>query len=61
MKKEPLPERPKEKYFSVVNEATLISNYENGGYRHHYFAIKDSEQNHDRSSERNILAANRHI
>lgn len=31
----------KDDYFSAVNEATLMSNYENGGYRPHYFAIKD--------------------
>lgn len=33
----------KDDYFSDVHEATLMSNYENGGYRPHYFAIKDSE------------------
>lgn len=32
----------KDDYFSTVHEATLMSNYENGGYRPHYFAIKDS-------------------
>lgn len=33
----------KDNYFSAVNETTLMSNYENGGYHPHYFAIKDSK------------------
>ena len=33
----------KDAYFSVVNESSLMSNYENGGYRPHYLAVKDSE------------------
>ncbi len=32
----------KDDYFSDVNEETLMSNYENGGYRPHYFAVRDS-------------------
>ena len=32
----------KNDYFSVANEKTLMSNYENGGYRPHYFAVRDS-------------------
>ena len=32
----------KDKYFSTVNDSTLMSNYENGRYRPHYFAVKDS-------------------
>lgn len=32
----------KDDYFSIVNENTLMSNYEKGGYRPHYFAIRDS-------------------
>lgn len=32
----------KNDYFSTVNEETLMSNHENGGYRPHYFAVKDS-------------------
>ena len=30
-------------FFSEVNEPTLMSNYENGGYRPHYLAVRDSE------------------
>ena len=30
-------------YFELANEDTLMSNYENGGYRPHYLAIRDSE------------------
>ena len=29
-------------FFSLVSEGTLMSNYENGGYRPHFLAIKDS-------------------
>ena len=29
-------------YFALVNESTLMSNYENGGYRPHYLAIQDA-------------------
>jgi len=29
-------------YFSEVNEPTLMSNKENGGYRPHYLAVKDA-------------------
>ena len=29
-------------YFELANEGTLMSNYENGGYRPHYLAIRDS-------------------
>ena len=36
----------KDDYFTVANESTLMSNYENGGYRPHYFAVRDSS-NHD--------------
>ena len=32
----------KDDYFTVANESTLMSNYENGGYRPHYFAVRDS-------------------
>ena len=32
----------KDEYFSTVNDSTLMSNYENGRYRPHYFAVKDS-------------------
>lgn len=32
----------KDDYFSAVNDETLMSNYENGGYRPHYFAVRDS-------------------
>lgn len=32
----------KNEYFSTVNENTLMSNYENGGYRPHYFTVRDS-------------------
>lgn len=32
----------RDEYFSAVNEKTLMSNYENGGYRPHYFAIRDA-------------------
>ncbi|MBQ1527496.1 MAG: hypothetical protein IIZ75_10195 [Lachnospiraceae bacterium] len=32
----------KDDYFTVANESNLMSNYENGGYRPHYFAIRDS-------------------
>ncbi len=35
----------KDVYFSTVNEPTLMTNYENGGYRPHYFAVKDSANN----------------
>ncbi len=31
----------KDDYFSFVNDRSLMSNYENGGYRPHYLAIKD--------------------
>lgn len=33
----------KDDFFSSVNEKTLMSNYEGGGYRPHYLAIKDAE------------------
>ena len=32
----------KDYYFSTANESTLMSNYENGGYRPHYFAVRDT-------------------
>ena len=32
----------KDSYFSDVDEATLMSNHENGGYRPHFFAIRDA-------------------
>ena len=30
-------------YFAEVNEPTLMSNKENGGYRPHYLAVKDAD------------------
>ena len=32
----------KDDYFTVAKESTLMSNHENGGYRPHYFAVRDS-------------------
>ncbi len=32
----------KDEYFTTAGESTLMSNYENGGYRPHYFAVRDS-------------------
>lgn len=32
----------KDDYFTIANDNTLMSNYENGGYRPHYFAVRDS-------------------
>ncbi|MBQ8983076.1 MAG: hypothetical protein IJ079_05745 [Lachnospiraceae bacterium] len=32
----------KDDYFTLANESTLMSNYENGGYRPHFFAVRDS-------------------
>ena len=31
----------KDEYFTTAGESTLMSNYENGGYRPHYFAVRD--------------------
>lgn len=33
----------KDDYFSFVQDVHLMSNYENGGYRPHYYAIKDKD------------------
>lgn len=32
----------KDESFIKANESSLMSNYENGGYRPHYFAVRDS-------------------
>ena len=31
-----------DEYFAMAGESTLMSNYENGGYRPHFFAVRDS-------------------
>ena len=36
----------KDKFFSRVNDPSLMSNKENGGYRPHYFAVRDSRNQH---------------
>ena len=33
----------KDEFFLLVNDSTLMSNKENGGYRPHYLAVKDAE------------------
>ena len=33
----------KDEFFSLVNDSALMSNKENGGYRPHYFAVRDSK------------------
>lgn len=33
----------KDEFFTIINDSSLMSNKENGGYRPHYFAIKDSK------------------
>ena len=32
----------KDEYFDAVNDGALMSNYEDGGYRPHYFAIRNN-------------------
>jgi hypothetical protein len=33
----------KDKFYQDVNDSTLMSNKEGGGYRLHYFAVRDSK------------------
>lgn len=35
----------KDEFFTNVNDSKLMTNKENGGYRPHYFAIRDTHNN----------------